>query len=160
MVTFNDGKQLETTAVYGGTETYQSAQRKTLELVVSADELTLDEAKAIWQDSNATSEITVEDNGESSVQLNFTLPVSLTLSQMDGADVIRMKLAQKSTLEIMQERHGEDISALDAAILEIGELLGGEDIVYLVLPQDNRGENHHRRCAAEVAGKSQKNAGK
>ena len=127
MVTFNDGRQLETTAVYGGTETYQSAQRKTLELVVSADELTLDEAKAIWQDSNATSEITVEDNGESSVQLNFTLPVSLTLSQMDGAGVIRMKLAQKSTLEIMQERHGEDISALDAAILEIGELLGGED---------------------------------
>ena len=127
MVTFNDGRQLETTAVYGGAETYQSAQRKTLELVVSADELTLDEAKAIWQDSNATSEITVEDNGESSVQLKFTLPVSLTLSQMDGADVIRMKLAQKSTLEIMQERHGEDISALDAAILEIGELLGGED---------------------------------
>lgn len=116
-----------TTAVYGGTETYQSAQRKTLELVVLADELTLDEAKAIWQDSAATAEITVEDNGESSVQLNFTLPVSLTLSQMDGADVIRMKLAQKSTLEIMQEQHGEDISALDAAILEIGELLGGED---------------------------------
>ena len=127
MIIFKNGKQLETTAVYGGTETYQSAQRKTLELVVSADELTLDEAKAIWQDSNATSEITVEDNGESSVQLNFTLPVSLTLSQMDGADVIRMKLAQKSALEIMQERHGEDISALDAAILEIGELLGGED---------------------------------
>ncbi len=127
MIIFKNGKQLETTAVYGGTETYQSAQRKTLELVVSADELTLDEAKAIWQDSAATAEITVEDNGESSVQLNFTLPVSLTLSQMDGADVIRMKLAQKSTLEIMQERHGEDISALDAAILEIGELLGGED---------------------------------
>lgn len=127
MIIFKNGKQLETTAVYGGTETYQSAQRKTLELVVSADELTLDEAKAIWQDSNATSEITVEDNGESSVQLNFTLPVSLTLSQMDGAGVIRMKLAQKSALEIIQERHGEDISALDAAILEIGELLGGED---------------------------------
>lgn len=127
MIIFKNGKQLETTAVYGGTETYQSAQRKTLELVVSADELTLDEAKAIWQDSAATAEITVEDNGESSVQLNFTLPVSLMLSQMDGADVIRMKLAQKSTLEIMQEQHGEDISALDAAILEIGELLGGED---------------------------------
>lgn len=127
MITFNDGKQINTIAVYGGTETYQSAQRKTLELMIPADALTLDEAKAIWQDSAATAEITVEDNGESSVQLNFTLPVSLTLSQMDGADVIRMKLAQKSTLEIMQERHGEDISALDAAILEIGELLGGED---------------------------------
>lgn len=127
MITFNDGKQINTIAVYGGTETYQSAQRKTLELMIPADALTLDEAKAIWQDSAATAEITVEDNGESSVQLNFTLPVSLTLSQMDGADVIRMKLAQKSALEIMQERHGEDISALDAAILEIGELLGGED---------------------------------
>ena len=127
MITFNDGKQINTIAVYGGTETYQSAQRKTLELMIPADALTLDEAKAIWQDSATTAEITVEDNGESSVQLNFTLPVSLTLSQMDGADVIRMKLAQKSTLEIMQERHGEDISALDAAILEIGELLGGED---------------------------------
>ena len=126
MIIFKNGKQLETTAVYGGTETYQSAQRKTLELVVSADELTLDEAKASWQDSAATAEITVEDNGESSVQLNFTLPVSLTLSQMDGADVIRMKLAQKSDMEITHDQHSADISALDAAILEIGELLGGE----------------------------------
>ena len=60
MIIFKNGKQLETTAVYGGTETYQSAQRKTLELMIPADALTLDEAKAIWQDRNATSEITVE----------------------------------------------------------------------------------------------------
>ena len=85
MIIFKNGKQLETTAVYGGTETYQSAQRKTLELMIPADALTL-----------------------------------------DGADVIRMKLAQKSDMEITQEQHSADISALDAAILEIGELLGGE----------------------------------
>ena len=128
LVTFNNGKQLDTIAVYGGTETYQSAQRKTLELVVSADELTLDEAKAIWQDSNATSEITVEDNGESSVQLNFTLPVSLTLSQMDGADVICMKLAQKSALELTQEKQAQDMDDVNAALCELAELIaGGED---------------------------------
>lgn len=127
MIIFKNGKQLETTAVYGGTETYQSAQRKTLELVVSADELTLDEAKAIWQDSNATSEITVEDNGESSVQLNFTLPVSLTLSQMDGADVIRMKLAQKSALELMQEKQAQDMDDVNAALCELAEIVAGGD---------------------------------
>ena len=127
MIIFKNGKQLETTAVYGGTETYQSAQRKTLELVVSADELTLDEAKAIWQDSNATSEITVEDNGESSVQLNFTLPVSLTLSQMDGVDVIRMKLAQKSALELMQEKQAQDMDDVNAALCELAEIVAGGD---------------------------------
>ena len=127
MIILKNGKQLETTAVYGGTETYQSAQRKTLELVVSADELTLDEAKAIWQDSNATSEITVEDNGESSVQLNFTLPVSLTLSQMDGADVIRMKLAQKSALELMQEKQAQDMDDVNAALCELAEIVAGGD---------------------------------
>nr|DAY82469.1 MAG TPA: hypothetical protein [Caudoviricetes sp.] len=127
MITFNDGKQLNTIAVYGGTETYQSAQRKTLEFVVAADELTLDEAKAIWQGSNATSEITVEDNGESSVQLNFTLPVSLTLSQMDGVDVIRMKLAQKSALELMQEKQAQDMDDVNAALCELAEIVAGGD---------------------------------
>ena len=128
MIIFKNGKQLETTAVYGGTETYQSAQRKTLELVVSADKLTLDEAKAIWQDSGVTDEITVEDNGESSVQLNYTLPVSLTLSQMDGAAVIHMKLAQKSALELMQERQAQDIKDNEVALCELAELIaGGED---------------------------------
>lgn len=127
MVTFKDGKQLETIAVYGGTETYQSAQRKTLELVVSADKLTLDVAKELWQDSNATSEITVEDNGEASVQLNYTLPVTLTLSQIDGSAVIRMKLAQKSALELMQEKQAQDMDDVNAALCELAELCVGGD---------------------------------
>lgn len=127
MITFNDGKQINTIAVYGGTETYQSAQRKTLELMIPADALTLDEAKAIWQDSAATAEITVEDNGESSVQLNFTLPVSLTLSQMDGAAVIRMKLAQKSALELMQEKQAQDMDDVNAALCELAEIVAGGD---------------------------------
>lgn len=125
MVTFKNGKQIETISVLGSSETFQAAQRKTLEFIISADELTFGEAKAIWKDSALTAEITVEHGGASSVQLDFTLPVALILSVLDGQEVIRMKLAQKSALEIMQEKHSADITALDEAILEIGELLGG-----------------------------------
>lgn len=125
MVTFKDGRQISTISAIGGSEIFQAAQRKTLEFVISADELTLGEAKAIWKDSALTSEMTVEHGGASSVQLDFTLPVALTLSELDGQEVVRMKLAQKSALEIMQEKNSADITALDEAILEIGELLGG-----------------------------------
>lgn len=128
MVTFKDGKQVETVAVYGGMETYQSAQRKTLEIVVSAELLTLDEAKAIWQDSGATSEMTIESDGQTSVQLDFTLPVSLTLNDLNGDPVVRMKLAQKSALEKMQEKQAQDISDNEAALCELAALIdGGEN---------------------------------
>ena len=128
MVTFNDGKQVNTVAVYGGTETFQAAQRKTLEVVVSAELLTLDEAKAIWQDSGATSEMTIESDGQTSVQLDFTLPVSLTINSLNGAEVVRMKLAQKSALEKMQEKQAQDISDNEAALCELAALIdGGEN---------------------------------
>ena len=125
MVTLKDGKQVETVAVYGGMETFQSAQRKTLEIVVSAELLTLDEAKAIWQDSGATSEMTIESDGQTSVQLDFTLPVSLTLNTLNDIPVVRMKLAQKSALEIEQEKQAQDISDNEAALCELAELIAG-----------------------------------
>ena len=125
MVTFNNGKQIETVAVYGGTETFQSAQRKTLEIVVSAELLTLDDAKAIWQDSGATSEMTIESDGQTSVQLDFTLPVSLTLNTLNDTPVVRMKLAQKSALEIEQEKQAQDMDDVNAALCELAALIDG-----------------------------------
>lgn len=128
MVTFNNGKQVETVAVYGGMETYQSAQRRTLEIVVSAELLTLDDAKAIWQDSGATSEMTIESDGQTSVQLDFTLPVSLTLNTLNDTPVVRMKLAQKSALEIEQEKQAQDMDDVNAALCELAALIdGGEN---------------------------------
>ena len=125
MVTFNNGKQIETVAVYGGTETFQAAQRKTLEIVVSTELLTLDEAKAIWQDSGATSEMTIESDGQTSVQLDFTLPVSLTLNTLNDTPVVRMKLAQKSALEIEQEKQAQDMDDVNAALCELAALIDG-----------------------------------
>ena len=128
MVKFKDGKQVETVAVYGGTETFQAAQRRTLEIVVSSELLTLDEAKAIWQDSGATSEMTIESDGQTSVQLDFTLPVSLTLNTLNDAPVVRMKLAQKSALEIEQEKQAQDMDDVNAALCELAALIdGGEN---------------------------------
>lgn len=125
MVTFNGEKQVETVAVYGGMETFQAAQRKTLEIVVSTELLTLDEAKAIWQDSGATSEMTIESDGQTSVQLDFTLPVSLTLNTLNDTPVVRMKLAQKSALEIEQEKQAQDMDDVNAALCELAALIDG-----------------------------------
>lgn len=125
MVTFKNGTQLETVAVYGGMETFQAAQRKTLEIVVSAELLTLDEAKEIWQDSGATSEMTIESDGQTSVQLDYTLPVSLTLNTLNDTPVVRMKLAQKSALEIEQEKQAQDMDDVNAALCELAELIAG-----------------------------------
>lgn len=126
MVTFANGRQLETIAVYGSSMSFQNAQRSTLELVVSADKITLDEAKSIWKDAEMTAEITITDGNETSVHLNYTLPVELKANSLDGIDVIRIKLAQKSNIEIAQEKQATDIAACEAAIIDIGELLGGE----------------------------------
>ena len=126
MVTFANGRQLETIAVYGSSMSFQNAQRSTLELVVSADKITLDEAKSIWKDAAITAEITITDGNETSVHLNYTLPVELKANSLDGVDVVRIKLAQKSNIEIAQEKQATDIAACEAAIIDIGELLGGE----------------------------------
>lgn len=131
MVTFANGASYETTAIYAATAEFQGAKRDTLDIVIPADKITLDEAKAIWQDSSATSEITInytDDAGsaKTGVHINYTLPMTLTLDTLNGVEAVHIRLAQKSALEITQEQHSADISALDAAILEIGELLGGE----------------------------------
>lgn len=128
-ITFKNGTTLETIAVYGGSMQYQSAQRSTLEIVVNADKLTLEDAKKIWQDSDAAEEITIFSDEETSMKINYTIPVELKLCTLDGADVIKMKLAQKSELEIMQEKQSQDIDDVNAALCELAELcvMGGDE---------------------------------
>ncbi len=127
MIKFSNGKTLDTIAVYGGTMQYQNAQRKTLEIVCGADAITLDEAKELYRNRAALSEITVETEGETSVHPDFTLPVELKLTEQDGADVIHIKLAQKSALEIAQEQQMAEINDTQLALIELaGMMTGGE----------------------------------
>lgn len=134
-ITFKDGKSYETVAVYGGNETYQESRRDTLDIIIPADKITLEEAKALWQDAAATSEITInysvtEDGkpiAKTGVHINYTLPVSLTLGELDGAQVVRIKLAQKSALEIALEKQAQDMDDVNAALCELAEIVTGGD---------------------------------
>lgn len=128
MITFANGTSYETVAIYGAPMEYQSAKRDTLDIVIPADKITLDEAKNIWKDTTATSELTIiytdEDaQDKAAVYLNYTLPVELKLTTLNDQEVVRMKLAQKSVLEITQEKQAQDIDDANAALIELASMV-------------------------------------
>ena len=129
MVKFKNGSSYNEIAVYGAKTTYQSAERDTLDIVLSAEDITLDEAKKLWQNADATSEITIEYTDEettkSSVHINYTLPMALTLDTLNGRQVVHIKLAQKSALELMQEKQAQDMDDVNAALCELAEIIAG-----------------------------------
>ena len=148
MITFANGKSYEQVSVLGAVQSFQGQLRNTLAMKFRGTDITLAEATELYKDADALKEISIvetyTENGtdidgnsveiertRSSVQLNFTLPVELTLSTekispQETAEIITIKVAQKSALEIAQERQAVDIAVCEAAIMEIGELLGGE----------------------------------
>ncbi len=129
MVNFKNGSSYNEVAIYGAKTTYQSAERDTLDIVLSAEDITLDEAKKLWQNADATSEITIEYTDEettkSSVHINYTLPMALTLDALNGRQVVHIKLAQKSQLELTQEKQAQDIDDVNAALCELAEIAAG-----------------------------------
>ena len=129
MVTFANGTTLDTIGVYGAEMTIQSAHRRTLEIRTSKDKATFEELSALYSNTAALDSITtIDDENPSStnLHLHFTIPVSLGLRDIDGEQVWCMKVAEMSALELAQAQQAGDIAALDAAVMEIGELLGGE----------------------------------
>lgn len=133
MIKFKNGKQIETIAVYGGSITFQNARRETLEFRIAAENATFNELKEIYTNRAALSEIeitetAVDENGETvitaqSLQLNFTLPVDLALREIDGVQTWCMKMAQKSEIELMQERQAVDINDTQLALIEIANII-------------------------------------
>ena len=129
MVTFKNGSSYNEIAVYGAKETFQDAQRDTLDIVLSAEDITLDEAKKLWQNADATSEITIaydeEEVTKTSVHINYSLPMSLTLDTLNDKQVVHIKLAQKSQLELTQEKQAQDMDDVNAALCELAEIIAG-----------------------------------
>ena len=140
MVKFANGKQIETTAVYGNKMTFQNALRGTLEIQITAENIGYDELKALYTDSAALSEIEIteteivqNEQGENeekvtvqSLQLNFTLPVELAMREVNGEQTWCMKLAQKSEIELAQERQAEAINDTQLGLIELAAMIGGE----------------------------------
>ncbi len=126
MVTFANRKSIETIAVIGGTTQFQNAQRATIEIRSARDETNFEELRAIYTDSKALSEIEVNDgNGGQSLQLDFTLPIELSLKDIDGEQLWCMKLAQRSALEIAQEKQAASINDTQLALIELAGMIGG-----------------------------------
>lgn len=148
MITFANGKSYEQLSVLGAVQSFQGQLRNTLALKFLATAITLAEATELYKNADALKEICIAENytesgtdseghtvdierTRRSVQLNFTLPVELTLSTekispTESAEIVTLKVAQKSALELAQEKQATDIAACEAAIIDIGELLGGE----------------------------------
>ena len=141
-VKFKNGKTVEAD-VYGASLFYQDTQRQTLEIVFSENSMPFEEAKGVWKDPESTSEITITsvitgENNESqvvtSVQLDFTIPVELKCVQSGDNFKLRMKLAQKTATERMQEelikeqmKQAQDIDDTNVALCELAELIAGGD---------------------------------
>ena len=141
-VKFKNGKIIEAD-VYGASLFHQDSQRQTLEIVFSENSMPFEEAKEIWKDPEITSEIVVTsvilgENNESqvvtSIQLDFTIPVELKCVQSEGVFKLRMKLAQKTAIERMQEelikeqlKQAQDIDDTNIALCELAELVAGGD---------------------------------
>ena len=142
-ITFANGTTIETGfAPIGSTTTFQSAYRKTLELRLPVSVISFEEIKALYTDSTAMSEITVTEWGKQeqvdpenpeqmievdvvvgqSLHLNFSLPIELTLKNVDGTDLWCAKMAQKSDLEIAQGKQATDIENIEAALIELAEM--------------------------------------
>ena len=136
MVTFANGLNFETTVIYAVPADFQGAKRDTLNIAIPANKITLDEAKTIWQNADATSEITItyeelvdgKTVTKTGVHINYTLPMALTLDMLNDKQVVHIKLAQKSALELTQEKQAQDMDDVNAALCELAELIaGGED---------------------------------
>lgn len=128
MIIFANGKSIETVAVLGATAVIQGASRQTLEALIAEENASFEELSALYTDPSALGKITViaNDGKSQSLHLNFTIPVALGLKTVDGKQLWSMKIAEKSALELAQEAQAADIEAVTAAIIEIGEMLGGE----------------------------------
>ena len=136
MITFKNGKAYGTKSILGGTANYQSAERETMDIIIPAENITLEEAKAIWQDPEATSEITITYKDEvegqaverAAVHLNFTIPMALTLDTYNGVECVHIRLAQMSALEIAQAKQAQDMDDVNAALCELAELVAGGEV--------------------------------
>lgn len=144
MITFANGKSYEQVSVLGAVQSFQGQLRNTLAIKFLASVITLAEATELYKDAEALKEISISETytepgldseghavnierTRGSVQLNFTLPVELTLSSekispTESAEIITIKLAQKSALELAQERQAVDITNIETALIELAEM--------------------------------------
>ncbi len=127
IIEFANGLIIDPAAVYGGSEQYQQAVRKTLRIETPAENISFDDLKALSQNKDALSQIVITDKngGGSFTYHDYVVPMMISVTNVDGKDMISMKLAQKSTIEMEQE---QQINDMQLALIELaGIVAGGEN---------------------------------
>lgn len=130
-IKFANGKTIEAVP-FGGRTLFQGIERNTLEFKIDEDKITYDELLALYKDTLSLSQIEVietqDDNVTAqSVHLNYTVPMELALSDYnEDKRLWRMKVAQKSSLELEQEKQANDINDAQMALIELATLIGGD----------------------------------
>lgn len=128
MITFTNGQSFNTIRIIGAKRNYQGMERDTIEIAIPSSDITLEEAKKIWKDPELTKELAVTYDDVTSYLLNYSLPIelivqNLKVSETETVEVVTLKLAQKSDLEITQEAQATDIQDTQVALMELAELV-------------------------------------
>lgn len=131
-IKFANGKSIEAIP-FGGKSLFQGVERNTLEFKIAEETITYDELLTLYKDASALSEIEVVETQDDqiiarSVHLNYNIPMELALSDYnEDKRIWRMKIAQKSLLELEQEKQAVDINDTQLALIELANLIGGDN---------------------------------
>ena len=130
-ITFKNGEQFAVKAVWSKTSSFQGADRKTLEIRFVNDENLFEKLKSVYSNAETLAEIYVKETNEkgevltSSYHTDDTLGMELGLKSIEDEQQWIMKLAQKTVLEIMQEKQALDIEDTQVALMELAEMIAG-----------------------------------
>ena len=130
-ITFKNGEQFTVKAVWSKTSSFQGADRKTLEIRFVNEENLFEKLKSVYSNAETLAEIYVKETNEkgevltSSYHTDYTLGMELGLKSIEDEQQGIMKLAQKTVLEIMQEKQALDIEDTQVAIMELAEMIAG-----------------------------------
>lgn len=126
-ITFKTGEKFTVNSVWGKSATFQGADRKVLEIRIENTGELFEQLKAIYTNHESLAEIYVEEKnneGEitgSSYHNDYTLNMELGLKTIDSVQYLVMKIAQKTALEIMQEKQAIEIENLKKSLKELSK---------------------------------------
>lgn len=133
-ITFKDGTILPIIAVYGNKEVVQNAYRETFEIQIPIGTITYDELSALITSENLSELILTETDDETNevtaqfTHSNFTIVIGLGFKTKleDGSKYLFLSVAQKHDTELAIERLSQDNEDLQAAVMELAEIIAGE----------------------------------
>ena len=140
-IEFADGTAVDTVfPPLGGTATYQSAYRKTIEYRIPYDVMTFENIEKLYTDPSAMCKVNIveygtefnSDTGDAkevitaqSQKLNYTMPMDLKLTTINDVKVWSIPMAQMSDVEIAQAQQAEELAVTQMAVMELAAMAGG-----------------------------------